>query len=225
MLAETSALTVNNIEGEIFCLQALYPKHTSPEKDPFYVYKATADPDTIILGETVQLDVDHPNNNEVYTYKWSPEGSLLGNNPTEDKSPEAMPDTDTDYQVVVTDENGTVIALSQNVGHATDFHARTFDRPSSVSALGLNSSWQANPKLLLEFDVSSSKASTEDRVGAGNALTLIGYLNRSSFSMFKDQILPHISDFESSNPTVLDALGNITCLLVTPAVAYAEQVQ
>jgi gliding motility-associated-like protein len=68
--------------------------------------QATADPDTIILGETVQLDVDHPNNNEVYTYKWSPEGSLLGNNPTEDKSPEAMPDTDTDYQVVVTDENG-----------------------------------------------------------------------------------------------------------------------
>ncbi len=118
--------------------------------------------------------------------------------------------TSSNLEDVVTDENGTVIALSQNVGHATDFHARTFDRPSSVSALGLNSSWQANPKLLLEFDVSSSKASTEDRVGAGNALTLIGYLNRSSFSMFKDQILPHISDFESSNPTVLDALGNIT---------------
>jgi hypothetical protein len=54
MLAETSALTVNNIEGEIFCLQALYPKHTSPEKDPFYVYKASADPDTMYMHQAMK---------------------------------------------------------------------------------------------------------------------------------------------------------------------------
>ena len=69
--------------------------------------QATADPDTIILGEIVQLDVEHPNNTEGYNYKWSPESSLLGNNPTEDKAPEAMPEESTDYQVVITDlDNG-----------------------------------------------------------------------------------------------------------------------
>ena len=51
MLAETSALTVNNIEGEIFCLQALYPEHAMMEEDPFFVYKATADPDTMYMHE------------------------------------------------------------------------------------------------------------------------------------------------------------------------------
>lgn len=118
--------------------------------------------------------------------------------------------TSSNLENVVTDENGTAIAFSQNVGHATDFHARTFDRPSSVNALGLKSSWQASPKVLLEFDVSSSKASTKDRIGAGNALTLIGYLNRSSFSISEGNILPRISGFESSDPTIIDALGDVS---------------
>jgi iron complex outermembrane receptor protein len=118
--------------------------------------------------------------------------------------------TSSNLEDVVTDENGTAIEFSQNVGHATDFHARTFDRPSSVSALGLNASWQASPKVLMEFDVSSSQASTKDRIGAGNALTLIGYLNRSSFSISEANILPRITGFESSDPTILDTLGNVT---------------
>jgi iron complex outermembrane receptor protein len=118
--------------------------------------------------------------------------------------------TSSNLENVVTDANGTTIQFSQNVGHATDFHARTFDRPSSVSALGLNSSWQASEKVLLEFDVSSSKASTKDRIGAGNALTLIGYLNRSSFSISEGNILPRIAGFESSNSTIVDALGDVT---------------
>jgi hypothetical protein len=54
MLAETSALTVNNIEGEIFCLQALYPEHAMMEEDPFFVYKATADPDTMYMHEALK---------------------------------------------------------------------------------------------------------------------------------------------------------------------------
>jgi TonB-dependent receptor len=115
--------------------------------------------------------------------------------------------TSSNLENVVTDENGTAIEFSQNVGHATDFHARTFDRPSSLNALGLNSSWHISPELLFEFDVSSSKASTKDRIGAGNALTLIGYLNRSSFSISEDNVLPHISGFESSDPSIVDALG------------------
>ena len=54
MLAETSALTVQNIEGEIFCLQALYPERESPEEDAFYAYKATADPDTMYMHQAMK---------------------------------------------------------------------------------------------------------------------------------------------------------------------------
>jgi hypothetical protein len=54
MLAERSALTMQNIEGEIFCLQALYPECTSPEKDLFYVYKATADPDAMYMHQAMK---------------------------------------------------------------------------------------------------------------------------------------------------------------------------
>jgi TonB-dependent receptor len=117
--------------------------------------------------------------------------------------------TSSNLENVVTDENGTATGFSQNVGHATDFHARTFDRPSSLSAVGLNSSWKASPQVLVEFDVSSSKASTRDRIGAGNALTLIGYLNRSSFSISENNILPSIINFESSEPTIVNALGEV----------------
>lgn len=117
--------------------------------------------------------------------------------------------TSSNLENVVTDENGTVIEFSQNVGHATDFHARTFDRPSRLSALGMKSSWQVSSKMLLEFDVSSSNASTRDKIGAGNALTLIGYLNRSHFSISEGNILPLITGFESADPTILDALGNV----------------
>jgi TonB-dependent receptor len=118
--------------------------------------------------------------------------------------------TSSNLEGVVTDENGTAIEFSQNVGHATDFHARTFDRPSNLNALGLNSRWQVSPEVLLEFDISSSKASTKDRIGAGNALTLIGYLNRSSFSITEGDILPRISGFETSDSTIVDALGNVS---------------
>ena len=118
--------------------------------------------------------------------------------------------TSSNLENVITDENGTVIEFSQNVGHATDFHARTFDRPSKVSALGLNARWQVLPKVLLEFDVSTSKASTKDKIGAGNALTLIGYLNRSTFSLSEGNILPRIGGFESADSTIVDALGNTT---------------
>ncbi|MDC0603018.1 TonB-dependent receptor [Aliiglaciecola sp.] len=116
--------------------------------------------------------------------------------------------TSSNLENVLTDDNGTVIQFEQNVGHATDFHARTFDRPSSLKALGLNSQWNLSNSLLVEFDLSTSKATTEDTNGAGNALSLIGYLNRSKFSINSNQILPNISGFQDADPTILDALGN-----------------
>lgn len=116
--------------------------------------------------------------------------------------------TSSNLENVLTDENGTVIDFEQNVGHATDFHARTFDRPSSLKAIGLNSHWQISNSLSAEFDVSTSKATTKDTNGAGNALSLIGYLNRSKFSIKSEQILPHISGFQNADSTITDALGN-----------------
>ena len=88
--------------------------------------QATADPDTIILGETVQLDVEHPNNVEGYNYLWSPASSLLGNNPTEDKAPEAMPEVDTDYQVVVTDLDNGCTAISNVLVTVLDICERPY---------------------------------------------------------------------------------------------------
>lgn len=116
--------------------------------------------------------------------------------------------TSSNLEDVVTDENGTVIQFQQRVGHATDFHARTFDRPSKISAFGFNMNWQTNDKLALEFDLSLSDAAIDDQKGAANALSLIGYLNRSAFDHSLGNTLPGISNFASANSSILDAMGN-----------------
>ena len=68
---------------------------------------ATADPDTIILGETVQLNVDLVNDDDFYYYDWSPKGSILGDHQI--KSPEAMPTETTEYFVVVQDSTSDIV--------------------------------------------------------------------------------------------------------------------
>ena len=118
--------------------------------------------------------------------------------------------TSSNLENVVTDEFGTVIEFEQNTGHATDFHARTFDRPSSIRAIGLNSQWHVNPKWSFEVDMSFSDASIKDTKGAANALSLIGYLNRSRFDHSQNLVLPAISHFAEADPSVLDANGNPT---------------
>jgi hypothetical protein len=55
MQTEICANTKDDIEGELLCLQALYPKDdtlTSP--DPLLAYKATSDPDTMYLHEAMK---------------------------------------------------------------------------------------------------------------------------------------------------------------------------
>ena len=116
--------------------------------------------------------------------------------------------TSSNLEQVLTDENGTVVKFEQNVGHATDFHARTFDRPSKVEAIGLNAQWHVSPALSFETDLSLSKASIEDQKGAANALSLIGYLNRSAFDHTAGNTLPTISGFTEASADVVDALGN-----------------
>lgn len=116
--------------------------------------------------------------------------------------------TSSNLENVVTDENGTVLQFEQNIGHATDFHARTFDRLSSLSAYGINLDWQMTKSLKLGLDLSLSEATIDDKTGAANSLSLVGYLNRSKFDHTANNQLPSIGGFEDADPTIIDAMGN-----------------
>ena len=55
MLAEMRTATSNDVEGEIYCYQSLYPQSWEGEtRDPLQVYKATADPDTMYLHQAMR---------------------------------------------------------------------------------------------------------------------------------------------------------------------------
>lgn len=115
--------------------------------------------------------------------------------------------TSSNLDDVITDDNGTVVEFQQNVGHATDFHARTFDRPSEFFASGLNFIWRADNAFSWETDFSYSRATIDDDNGANNALSLIGYLNRSAFDHSNNEILPHIFGFQSASDNIINAMG------------------
>lgn len=118
--------------------------------------------------------------------------------------------TSSNLENVVTDTRGTVVEFQQNIGHATDFHARTFDRPSELFAGGLNLNWHTDSRFSWEADASFSRATIEDESGANNALSLIGYLNRSRFDHSQNHRLPRISGFQTASDDVVDASGNQT---------------
>lgn len=118
--------------------------------------------------------------------------------------------TSSNIENAITDENGTVIEFEQSTGHATDFHARTFDRPSKIEAIGLNIDWQATSNLTFDMDFSFSSASINDTKGAANALSLIGYLSHSTFDHSANTILPAIGGFADADPTILNAEGEMT---------------
>ena len=55
MSAEILADTQNDIEGEIFCMQAMYPGGTEQDGiHPLLAYKSTSDPDTMYLHEAMK---------------------------------------------------------------------------------------------------------------------------------------------------------------------------
>ncbi|BDX04989.1 hypothetical protein MACH26_05100 [Planctobacterium marinum] len=115
--------------------------------------------------------------------------------------------TSSNLEQVSMDEQGTAVSFVQNIGHATDFHARTFDRPAKIDAVGLNVDWQPESAFAWELDWSLSRAEIADTEGAANALSLIGYLNRSRFALQEGYLLPRIDGFESAEPNVVDANG------------------
>ncbi len=101
--------------------------------------QATATPNDILLGETVQLDVDYVMG--PYTFLWSDaKNTIIGD--TTSQSPEAMPDEEGDfeYEVVVTDDNGCT-ALSTvlvNVGGVCGPDFVFFPNVFSPNGDGLN---------------------------------------------------------------------------------------
>ena len=109
---------------------------------------------------------------------------------------------------VTIDSNGTVTDLYQEVGLATDFHSKTFDRLTETISLGLNVKKNFSDNLTGSIDASFSKAEREANNGGGNQLTLIGYANRVRFQS-DDEILPWVSDFAEANANIFSGQQEI----------------
>ena len=117
-------------------------------------------------------------------------------------------DANGDRRSAIVDENGTVVDLYQELGLATDMHAKTFDRLTETTDVGLNIEWDVNENLNLHFDVHHSSAEREANNGGENQLSLIGYANRVRFQV-DDNILPLASMFASANPNIFSGQQEI----------------
>ncbi len=112
------------------------------------------------------------------------------------------------------DANGTIVDLYQEVGLATDMHAKTFDRLTDTYAIGLNFDYQYSDNLNLSFDLSHSEAEREANNGGGDQLSLIGYANRVRFQV-DDNILPVASIFASPNDNIYSGQQELDGAIVT----------
>lgn len=99
------------------------------------------------------------------------------------------------------DGNGTVVDLYQEVGLATDMHAKTFDRLTDTLSLGFNADWQLSDNFNMNLDLAHSRSEREANNGGANQLALIGYANRVRFEV-DDQTLPVMSMFAEPNPDI-----------------------
>ncbi len=95
-----------------------------------------------------------------------------------------------------TDANGTITDLYQEVGLATDFHAKKFDRLTNTKSFGLQADWNVTNKLKLVFDAWKSDAGRDVNNGGGDQLSLIGHKNRVRFQS-DSAVLPWASEFAS----------------------------
>ena len=109
---------------------------------------------------------------------------------------------------VTLDSNGTVTDLYQEVGLATDFHSKTFDRLTETVSLGLNVEKNFSDSLTGSVDVSFSKAEREANNGGGNQLSLIGYANRVRFRS-DHEVLPWVSNFAEANAGIFSGQQEI----------------
>jgi len=120
----------------------------------------------------------------------------------------------------VVDANGTVIDLYQEVGLATDMHAKKFDRLTDTLSMGLNFDWDVNNNLNMKFDLSHSSAEREPNNGRGDQLSLIGYANRVRFQL-DDHILPYASEFAAANPNIYSGQQELNGTAYQPGVTPA----
>ncbi|PAJ72140.1 TonB-dependent receptor [Pseudoalteromonas sp. NBT06-2] len=120
----------------------------------------------------------------------------------------------------VVDENGTVIDMYQEIGLATDFHAKKFDRLTSSSSFGLNFNWDINDNLNMQFDLSTSKATRDENNGRGDQLSLIGYANRVRFEI-DNNILPLSSNFTSADSSIYSGQQELDGVAYDPTVSPA----
>jgi TonB-dependent receptor len=105
-----------------------------------------------------------------------------------------------------TDANGTIVDMYQEVGLATDFHAKKFDRLTETKSFGLNAKWDVSDFMQLNFDLNMSEAEREPNNGGGDQLSLIGYQNRVRFQS-DGAILPWVSGFQDAAPNIVDGDG------------------
>ncbi|OUS23480.1 TonB-dependent receptor [Thalassotalea sp. 42_200_T64] len=118
------------------------------------------------------------------------------------------------------DANGTVTDLYQEVGLATDMHAKKFDRLTESSAFGLNFDWEVNDNLNMKFDFSHSNAERDANNGRGDQLSLIGYANRVRFQL-DDNILPYASEFATANAGIYSGQQELDGVAYDPSVTPA----
>jgi iron complex outermembrane receptor protein len=109
--------------------------------------------------------------------------------------------TGTNVTDVVTDANGTVIDVSQEVGLATDLQIKKFDRLTETTLIGLNADWDVSDQLNLSFDFSRSTAEREPNNGGEDFLSIVGYANRARF-ISDGADLPYFVNFTEANPNI-----------------------
>lgn len=109
--------------------------------------------------------------------------------------------TGTNVTDVITDANGTVIDVSQEVGLATDMQIKKFDRLTETTLIGLNADWDVADQLNLSFDFSHSTAEREPNNGGEDFLSIVGYANRVRF-ISDGADLPYFVNFTEANPNI-----------------------
>ena len=109
--------------------------------------------------------------------------------------------TSDNVENIVVDGNGTITEMYQQVGLATDFHAKKADRLTDSLSVGLNFDWDVNDNLNMQFDFSNSNAKREANNGRAGSLALLGYANRVQWNL-DDNILPYYSNFATANPNI-----------------------
>ena len=125
--------------------------------------------------------------------------------------------TGSNLEDVTLDDNGTAIDLRQEVGLATDFHAKTFDRLTETDAIGFNVDWDVNESLNFEVDYHRSTAERDANNGGEDQLSLIGYANRVRFQS-DGSVLPWVSEFQEADPSIYSGQQELEGVAYDPAV-------